>query len=36
MSTQIRSARRQRRLRMGAAFHTLALPGATAVIAATT
>jgi hypothetical protein len=37
MTAPARSAcRRQRRLCVGAAFHNLALPGATAVIAATT
>ena len=36
MTTIARSACRQRVLRMGAAFHNLALPGAPAVIAATT
>jgi hypothetical protein len=36
MTATARSACRQRALRMGAAFHNLALPGAPAVIAATT
>jgi hypothetical protein len=36
MTAPIRFACRRRRLRMGAAFHNLALPGAPAVIAATT
>ena len=36
MTAIARFACRQRRLRMGVAFHTLALPGAPAVIAATT
>ncbi len=36
MTALARPACRQRRLRMGAAFHNLALPGAPAAIAATT
>jgi hypothetical protein len=36
MTRVARSARRQRVLRIGAAFHNLALTGAQAVIAATT